>query len=201
MFKVCIVGEIMDQTKGYRIFLIIILGVLLSLGIFIGLNIYGDDEESNTVSVVNKENVDVYVEPYKEDGLIEDIEVIYVDIYKDCNHIIQKKYYMYGKTLEDVKIYEEETLDSNGYVLVKSSDGVLMYEKDYYCKCPNHYVLKMDDDKVVIYRYADNNEYVKYKDTGILVESLKPDIKAQLMLGIETETTEELYMIIEDMES
>lgn len=197
-----------EESKAYRIFLLITLIILLGSGIFIGMNLFSDEkvpEEDEVASVASKDDVEVYVEPDGED-IIEDIEVVYVDIYKDCNHKLQKKYYIYGKTLEEVKIYEEENFDNtvnneSEYTLVKSSDGVLMYEKEYYCKCPNHYVLRMDGDKVSIYKYGENNEYVKFRETDILASTLKPEIKAQLMLGIEAETTEQLYMIIEDMES
>ena len=179
---------------------------LLTGGIVIGLLVSKNDsnlEEEPKVEEVSNKNVEVYNNHVYEEDKEEDIEIVYVDIYEDCNHVSENRSNEYGVNIEDIKKRELDKIEKekSDYKLVKDSDGILMFEKKHNSKCGNHYMLKLEDENVVIYRYTESGEYEKYQDTEILKESLRPDFLYRLEEGIEAETVEELYMFLEELES
>lgn len=196
------------RNKLYQVFVAVVMLVLLTAGILIGLAVSKSDieEEKETAEVVEKveevsnKNVELYNKVYEEK---QDIEIIYVDIYNECDHKEENKSNEYGANFEEVKKRELDKIekDKSGYRLVQDSNGILMFEKEYNCKCSNHYMLKYDGDIVAIYRYNEDGEYEKYQDTDIPKESLRPDLAYRLIDGIEAETVEELYMFLEELES
>jgi len=197
-----------DRNKLYQLFVIVFMLVLLTGGILIGMAASKEDELKiskealidEIVEEVKSKEVEVYKEEYEE---IEDVEIIYVDIYNDCNHASEKRSNEYGVNFEDVKERELEKIqkEKSGYELVKDSDGILMFEKKHHSKCENHYMLKLENDLVVILRYNENGEYEEYQKTDIQKESIRPDLLFRLEDGIEAETVEELYMFLEELES
>lgn len=196
------------RNKLYQVFVAVVMLVLLTAGILIGLAVSKSDiqEEKETAEVVEKteevsnKNIELYNKVYEEK---QDIEIIYVDIYNECDHKEENKSNEYGANFEEVKKRELDKIekDKSGYRLVQDSNGILMFEKEYNCKCSNHYMLKYDGDIVAIYRYNEVGEYEKYQDTDIPKESLRPDLAYRLIDGIEAETVEELYMFLEELES
>lgn len=201
-----------ETKKNYQLFVIIVMLVLLTIGVFIGMKFSKEDDEGQddySYTASNK-NVEVYDE-YEEDEYGKeleyeeerDIEVIYIDIYDGCNHASENRNLEYGVSLNEVKKRELEKIEKekSGYKLVKDSDGILMFEKKHNEKCENHYLLKLDNDIVVIYRWSKDNDYIKYQETDIHQEIVRPDLKEQLIKGIEAETLEQLYMFLEDLES
>lgn len=196
------------RNKLYQVFVAVVMLVLLTAGILIGLAVSKSDieEEKETAEVVEKteevsnKNVEIYNKIYEEK---QDIEIIYVDIYNECDHKEENKSNEYGANFEEVKKRELDKIekDKSGYRLVQDSNGILMFEKEYNCRCSNHYMLKYDGDIVAIYRYNEAGEYEKYQDTDIPKESLRPDLAYRLIDGIEAETVEELYMFLEELES
>lgn len=196
------------RNKLYQVFVAVVMLVLLTAGILIGLAVSKSDieEEKETAEVVEKveevsnKNVEIYNKVYEEK---QDIEIIYVDIYNECDHKEENKSNEYEANFEEVKKRELDKIekDKSGYRLVQDSNGILMFEKEYNCKCSNHYMLKYDGDIVAIYRYNEAGEYEKYQDTDIPKESLRPDLAYRLIDGIEAETVEELYMFLEELES
>ncbi|MDD2627740.1 MAG: hypothetical protein PHR25_01880 [Clostridia bacterium] len=198
-----------ETRKNYQVFVTIVMLVLLTIGVFIGMKFSKDDEginEDYSYAVSNKE-VEMYEEDENRKELEEeeekDIEVIYVDIYDGCNHASESRSLEYGATLSEVKKRELEKIEreKSGYKLVKDTDGILMFEKKHNEKCENHYLLKLDGDIVIIYRWSNEDGYIKYQETDIDKEIVRPDLKEQLVRGIEAETLEQLYMFLEDLES
>ena len=195
-----------EKKKLYQLFVAVFMIFLLTGGIVIGLLVSKNDsnlEEEPKVEEVSNKNVEVYNNHVYEEDKEEDIEIVYVDIYEDCNHVSENRSNEYGVNIEDIKKRELDKIEKekSDYKLVKDSDGILMFEKKHNSKCGNHYMLKLEDENVVIYRYTESGEYEKYQDTEILKESLRPDFLYRLEEGIEAETVEELYMFLEELES
>ena len=199
-----------DRTKLYQLFVVVSMLVLLTGGILIGLVASREDNrttegQNDIISEVSNSNVEISdTEIYEEDEELEqDVEIVYVDIYKDCNHASENRSNEYGVNIDKIKERELEKIekDESKYKLVQDSDGVLMFEKEHECKCLNHYMLKFENDIVVIYRYSSEGEYLKYQETDIRKEGLRPDLAFRLEEGIEAETLEELYMFLEELES
>lgn len=197
-----------DNNKLYQLFVIVFMLVLLTGGILIGMAASKEDDTQiskeelieEIVEEVKSKEVEVYKEEYEE---TQDVEIVYVDIYNDCNHASEKRSNEYGVNFEEIKERELEKIEKekSGYKLVKSEDGILMFEKEYECKCENHYMLKLENDIVVIFRYTEEGEYETYQETDIQKDILRPDLIYRLEEGIEAETVEELYMFLEELES
>ena len=198
-----------DRKKLYQLFVIVVMLVLLTGGILIGLVVSRNDdirgENDNyveTEEVANKE-VEIYKGSQDED-IEEDVEIVYVDIYKDCNHILENRSNEYGVKVQDIKKRELEKIEKekSGYKLTQDTNGVLMFERTFDSKCANHYMLKFDNNgNVVILRCSEEGKYETYQETDINKESIRPDLAFRLEEGVEAETMEELYMFLEDLES
>jgi len=195
-----------DNKKMYQLFVIVFMLVLLTGGILIGVAVSKEDETQisqeiidEIVEEVKSKEVEVYIEPEQ----VEDVEIVYVDIYNDCNHVSESRNNEYGVNLKEVKERELKNIEreKSGYQLVKEESGILMFEKKHDCKCGNHYMLKIENDIVVIFRYNEDGEYEKYQETDIQKDILRPDLLYRLEEGIEAETVEELYMFLEELES
>jgi len=197
-----------DKNKLYQLFVIVFMLVLLTGGILIGVAMSKEEKVEfskdelidEIVEEVKSKEVEVYEEEYEE---VQDVEIVYVDIYNDCNHASENRSNEYGVNINDVKERELDKIqkEKSGYTLVKDSQGILIFEKKHECKCQNHYMLKFENDSVVIFRYNENGEYEKYQETDIQKESIRPDLVYRLEEGIEAETVEELYMFLEELES
>lgn len=197
-----------DRNKLYQLFVIVFMLVLLTGGILIGMAMSKDDDNvevseeviEEIVEEVKSKEVEIYDDEYEEKT---DVEIVYVDIYNDCNHASENRSNEYGVNAQQIKERELEKIekDKSGYKLVKDSDGILMFEKVHDCKCKNHYMLKFENDIVVIFRYNEEGEYEKYQETDIQKDGVRPDLSFRLEEGIEAETVEELYMFLEELES
>lgn len=197
-----------DNKKMYQLFVIVFMLVLLTGGILIGIAVSKEDEPQinkaelieEIVEEVKSKEVEVYEEEYEE---IQDVEIVYVDIYSDCDHASENRSNEYGVDFDKIKERELEKIqrDNSGYKLIKAEDGMLMFEKEHDCKCENHYMLKLENDIVVIFRYTEKGEYEIYQETDIQKDILRPDLIYRLEEGIEAETVEELYMFLEELES
>lgn len=197
-----------DRRKLYQLFVVVSMLVLLTGGILIGIVVSKEDSiveevEGSSVQEVSNEDVEIVdIEMYEEEEE-KDVEIVYVDIYKDCNHASEIRSNEYGVDIDKIKQRELDKIEEekSEYELVQDSDGILMFEKEHQCKCANHYMLKFENNIVVIYRYSENSEYVKYQETDIMKEGVRPDLAFRLEDGIEAETLEELYMFLEELES
>ena len=202
-------GDFMDdRRKLYQLFVVVVMLVLLTAGILIGFAVSKNDdtraeiENVEETEEVSNSKVEIYSAEDNEASK-EDVEIVYVDIYEDCDHVSESRSNEYGVNIDEIKQRELDKIEreKTEYKLVKDSDGILMFERSYKGKCSNHYLLKLDNNNVVIYRLSEDGEYVKYQDTNIQKEGIRPDLAYRLEDGIEAETVEELYMFLEDLES
>ena len=187
----------------YRILVVTVFVLLMSIGIYIGLDISDKKESKNKEVVVsNTDNVKIYDEnavdltPEEE---ITDVDVKFTDIYPDCGHSIEQKEHYSGTTKEKVKKEIEEK--DVTYKLVGEKDGILLYEKVHIGKCMNHYKVILEDNVVKIYRINEEGEYKLYQDTEITSTMLREGILDQLEDGIFVDDIEELFLLMEDIES
>lgn len=186
----------------YQILIISVLLILMAVGVYIGLQASKPKEKSSDkeeAASVSTRDVVVYSE--NENKKLEDVEIIYVDIYKECGHVMQNKVIEYGSVFEDVKPVETGKATEAGYTVVKDTDNILMFERNVQSKCSDHYLIKLEAGKVVIYNIKEDGKYGKFEETEIYETSLREDYIIKLNKGIEANTSEELYMILEDMES
>lgn len=198
----------MRHKTMYRLLVFAVFLLLMSVGIYIGSNYVSEDEKSKSeeVSTNKKENVNVYDESQEassnneeETEDLEDISVNYVDIYSECGHSVVTTEIEYNTTKEDVinKVNSED----NGYLFVGEQDSVLIFEKTYEGKCHDHYKIVLEDDEIVIYKIGDSGDYEFYQSSGVVRDAIREDLITELTDGIEAYGLEELYIIMEDIES
>ena len=192
----------MENKTMYRVLIATVFVLLMSIGIYIGLDISGDNKsKKEEVVVSNTDNIKIYDEnavdeTYEE---ITDVDVKFTDIYPDCGHSIEQKEH-YSGTTKDKVIKEIEEKDLT-YKLVGEEDGVLLYEKVHTGKCMNHYKVVLENNVVKIYRIDEEGEYKLYQDTEITGTMLRDGIVEQLEDGIMVDDIEELFLLMEDIES
>ena len=193
----------MDNKTMYRILVVTVFMLLMSVGIYIGLEISDNKENDNTgVVVSNTDNIKIYDDELVkniEEEKITDVYVKYSDVYPDCGHTIEQEEKYLNTTKQKIKkeIEEKDTT----YKLIGEQDGVLIYQKVHPGKCMNHYKICLEEGIVKIYRTDEEGEYVLYQDTEITKEMLREGIDAQLEEGIYVDDIEELFLIMEDIES
>ena len=194
---------LVENKTLYRVLLVTVLMLLLSIGIYIGLEIsdYGEKPKENII-VSNTENVEIDrdedVDIYEEEQET-DVHVKYSDYYPDCGHTIEQEEYYQNTTKEKVK-KDIEKKDIT-YKFVGERDGFLIYQKVHTGICMNHYKVILEDEIVRIYRTNEIGEYSKYQDTEITSSMLREGIEKQLREGIYVDDIEELYLLMEDIES
>lgn len=196
----------MQTENMYRILVATIFVLLMAVGIYIGVEVTDKkelQEKSNNHDIVVSNTDSVYI--YDEQAEIMqveeviDVDVMFIDVYPDCGHNIESKEYQGETTKEKVKAEIEQK--DLGYRLVGEQEGVLLYQKVHSGKCMNHYRVVLEKDIVNIYRIGKTGEFEIYQTTEITTNMLRQGIKEQLEVGIEVDDIEELFLLMEDIES
>lgn len=194
----------MKRNKGYSFFVFGILVICLSLGIYLGFRYTKNTTELEDYNQPTAEDVEVI----KEDTTpvstkTYDIEVIYIDEYIKCNHVIENKNVVYSTTLDKLKEEENNKQKESGniYEVIEENNQKLVYSRKIEQNCPNHFLIKLEDNKVVIYNVVDESAMIVFKYLEVEIETLNPEMIEELNEGIKIESKEELNLIIEDIES
>lgn len=118
--------------------------------------------------------------------------------YKECNHTINEyidiPQNLVNKTQEDLM---NEYL--NWKVEEYSSTQIVLY-KEFESTCGQHFILRSNNGKIVIYRLDDNNEEELFQETEIATDYLTEIDKLEIEKGIRVNGSEELNQLIENFE-
>ena len=194
----------MSSDTMYRILLGTVFVLLITLVIYVGINIT-DKEPVSEVS----QNKNIVVEPYNEDEVTNDtqprveedrINVVakYVDIYSECEHEIENTEQYYDTVMETAK--QESRKKHQEYSLVDETGNILIFERVYKGKCPNHFLVKVEENFLNIYRLNEKKEYELYQQSEIELELLREGIKEKLEIGIQVDGLSDLFILLEDIE-
>lgn len=194
----------MKKNIGYSFLVLGILVLCLSIGIYLGFRYTKNNENlmdytETTAEDNNNENNDttpVSTKTY-------DIEVVYKEKYNKCGHIIENKNMVYGTTLEKVKEEENVKQKENGniYEIIEESNEKIIYSREIEQNCPNHFLVKLEDEIIVVYNVVDDSTMLVYKKINADLETLNPEMLEELNVGIKADSKEDLNLIIEDIES
>lgn len=203
----------MEGKFWYRLFVLVIFILLVGVGAFLGYR-YTDKYEaiSNSNSDNNRHsNKDTNtIEIYMDEDDIEsvstkshDIEVVYVDYYSLCGEKITNSNIFYGVNLEEIKEKENQKQQNENkeYKIKEETNERLVYERMVDTYCPNHFKIILEKDKINIYSIVTKEKMELYKTLDIPVETLRIEVKNELVGGILVNSKEELNSIIEDIES
>lgn len=118
--------------------------------------------------------------------------------YNECGHTT-KEYLSVPSDLinlsknevqEKYQEWELEGFSSNEIVLKQEKQGI----------CNEHYVLREEDERIVVYRIDENNQEKIYERTGILTKYLPETDRINIQNGIFVNGKEALNCLIEDYE-
>lgn len=197
----------MDRIIKYRIIVVALLFLLLSFGIFIGYEYTKNEknEEPNPSVVVDnkikeEDNVKIYEEASTKTY---DIEVVYKDIYSLCGHTVETSNTIYSTTLDKVKEAEikKQNQEKKEYKIEEEEQEKIVFSRTIDGNCPNHFKVKLENGKVVIYNVVNETISTIYQTIDIPQDNIRPELLEELGIGIELNSKEELNLFIEDIES
>ena len=193
----------MSSENMYRILVATVFVLFMVVGIYIGVELSGKDEfkDKEPITVSNTDIVTVYDEEIENivEEVLDEVKVKYTDVYPECGHNFESEEHYEFTT--KAKVREEIQKKDIGYKLLGEQEGILIYEKVHSGKCMNHYKVIIENDVVAIYRMSRNNEFEPYQTTEITSNMLREGIKEKLLQGIIVDNVEELFLLMEDIES
>lgn len=199
--------------------IIILVLAILIIGIIAGLAIYKIDEKSKNnivekeINTVSEKVTDECTEEYEEleEQAKLDIEtnsseekispnclITLKRYYNECQHTINEyidiPQNLVNGTREDLK-KEYPNWEIQKY----SSNEIILY-REFDSNCGQHFILRNDNGKVIIYKINENNEEEIYEKTEISVEYLTETDKVEIQNGIRVNGVEDLNQLIENFE-
>lgn len=199
--------------------IIILVLAILIIGIIAGLAIYKIDEKSKNnivekeINTVSEKVTDECTEEYEEleEQAKLDIEtnsseekispnclITLKRYYNECQHTINEyidiPQNLVNGTREDLK-KEYPNWEIQRY----SSNEIILY-REFDSNCGQHFILRNDNGKVIIYKINENNEEEIYEKTEISVEYLTETDKVEIQNGIRVNGVEDLNQLIENFE-
>lgn len=195
----------MSNKALYRMLVGTVLVLVITIGLYVGMEIAEDKRENviaNTVienDVIEVTSPNVEVKPYEEQVTV---VVKYVDIYSECGHELTELE-QYDNTNTD-KVIENIRSKHKEYSLVENKSNILIFQKKYDCFCKDHFLVKIEDEnknEIVIYKVDDNGNYVMHELRKVELQYLRETLLSQLKIGIYANGYENLLMILEDIES
>ena len=192
----------MNKRMFFSFFAIGGIVLLLVLGVYIGFKYTRNDknvEDKTSIAedrIEKDETTPVSTKTY-------DIEVVYKDEYTKCGHTIQSKDMVYGTTLENLKKEENQKQKEKGiiYEVEEESNDQIVYSRKVDQNCPNHFLVKIENNNIVIYNIIDDAAMSVYKKLEVDMNTLNPEMLEELNEGIKVDSKEDLNLIIEDIES
>ena len=197
---------------------IIIPAIAIIIGVTTGIVIYNNKETQknniieNEINEVSEKIIDECTEDYEELEQ-EELEIeansneekispnclfILKRYYKECQHTINEykdiPQNLVNRTQEDIK--NEYT---NWEIQRYSSNEIILYN-EFESNCGQHFILRENEGKIIIYRINENDEEELYEKTEISVEYLTENDKIGIQNGIRVNGIEELNQLIEDFE-
>lgn len=200
--------------------IILILAVIV-LGIIAGIAIYEKNKqeisEKDTVpNIINEVSEIITDECTEEWEELQEQEVLDIEAnsneekispncvltlkryYKECSHTINEYVDMPQSLVNRTK--EDLQKEYPNWEISKYSSMDIVLYKEFDSDCGQHFVLRNDEGKIVVYRINENNEEEVYERTEISVDYLTETDKIEIENGIKVNGIEELKQLIEDFE-
>lgn len=199
------------EKMNHKLAVGIILALIFIVCIGIGNYIYKINELSNTkteqiTEVASEKITDECTEETKEFALVNAAEkkvspnaiFIFKIVYAKCGHTI-KQYdkvpeAMVNKTENEIKeIYNDweiEGFSNSEIVLKKKQDGI----------CDEHYILREEEEQIVIYQLDEDNNEKVFERTGIITKYLPEEDRENIKKGVFVYGKEALNKLLEDFE-
>ena len=192
----------------------IMIGSIVLIIIIIGITIYKNNKkteiaESKNNSIENISNelsekvTDECIEEYKEvaakkEKISPNCLLILKKHYEECNHTINE-YVDIPQTL--INSTEEDLKKEYPYWQIEkfSSNEITLY-RDFNSNCGQHFILRDNNGKIVVYKINEDNSEEPYEQTEISTQYLSETDKIKIQNGIKVNGIENLNQILEDFE-
>lgn len=193
----------MKQETMYRILVGTVFVLLITIVMYVGLNVVDNNEKPAEIAkepdvVVDNKDVIVYNEPETKKEEKINVVVKYIDIYSECEHELNTSEQYYNTTMNTVK----DVVRGNHpeYSLSEESGNILVFEKSYRGKCANHFLVKIEDKNLCIYKVNVQGGFDLYQKTEIASEFLREDLQNRLTDGVYVDGLSNLFVLMEDIE-
>lgn len=189
----------------------IVITIIVIIGVIFGVVMFNNDNPDNQTQ--NKE-INFIKENKTTENLTNTIEIIttvseeektspnclfiFKTYYKQCEHTKTEREIitetMVNKTKEDLRdIY-------TNWNIIKFTKNEVIFGKDEEGECGEHYILKDEEGKIVIYTIDENEKLTLKEKTEILTAYLPEQDLEKLKQGIRVNGKEELNQTLEDYE-
>ena len=187
----------------YRMLVFSFFCILISLGVFIGFTYQTSNNASNVEKIEDEEKI----EKIKKSNVYDEVNSVVANIYTEdilveitynylgCNEKINKSVNEYQTSMECLK---EKYYD---FEVISEDNNILKLSKTINTNCPNHFLVKLLDDNIVIYKVIAENELELFKNTEIHINTIRDEAKEEFKEGIYVDGVVELNSIIEDLNS
>lgn len=189
---------------------IVIIGVTIVLGFFVGFYIYKINQiDENNLKVAEKtvedectelaEKLNLKQANAKEKKISPNSTLIIKKYYKTCNHTIQTSEQITDEGL--INLTEEEFTEKyKGWEIKEFKPEKIIIYKEIDDFCNEHYLLKEKNGYIAIYKLDKDNKETLEKLTDITVEYLPQKDAEEIKNGIRVYTKAELNRTIQDFE-
>lgn len=158
-----------------------------------------DDECTEEWEELNaKEKTEILETNYKENKISPNCLLNLKRHYKDCDHSTEE--YIDIPTNLINKTREEFEKEYPDWKIEKFSNTEIIISKEYNGECGEHFILREEDNKIIIYKINDKKEEEIYEKTEISVDYLTDEDKKNIKDGIKVNGIQELNQLIEDFE-
>lgn len=134
----------------------------------------------------------------KEEKISPNCLITLKKFYKSCRHSLNE-YITVSQELVNKTQSELQGEYKDWKVEKFSSTDVILY-KEYEGECGEHYILKENNGKIIIYKRDENNKEVLFEETEISTDYLTEADKIEIKNGIRVNGKESLNQLIEDFE-
>ena len=204
-----------------KTWVIISIIAIIIVGIVFGIGIYNNGKSHDKQNNIVENNINLVSEKILDEctGEYEEIEkqakneietnsneekispnclITLKRYYNECNHTINE-YIDVPKELVNGTKEDIQKEYPNWEIQKYSSNEIIIY-KEFDSNCGQHFILRDNDGKIVIYKINEKNEEEEYERTEISVEYLTDTDKIEIQKGIRVNGIEELNQLIEDFE-
>ncbi len=199
----------MNKTIIIMISIIVIIGAIFTAGIIYRTKL-DNTQESNITEIADEEILDDCTEEYQEiqnkmleansqeEKISPNCYITFKTFFKKCGHETSKYLKipneLVNKTKQD---FIEKYKDWN---IEKFSDTEIIITREEEGECNEHYIVRENNGKVVVYEVLEDGTEKEYQTTDISTEYLTETDKRNMEKGIEVNGKQNLNQLIEDYE-
>lgn len=197
----------MEKDKILLTSIIVILGIIS--GIILIFVFDGEKEiDNNKENIVSQSLEEEYKENKEKEELVaaasvqekvsNDAELILKKYYIQCEHTINETVEL-PQEIINMKKEDVEKQYPDWKVIGFDKDKITLY-KEFDDVCGEHFKLKVEDGKIVVYKENNDGSEILYEKTNISSEYLTEADLLNMQDGLEIYGKEELNQVIEDFE-